>query len=264
SERDLRGLLNSVAGEAGATVLERASSEFGVRDLPGSSGLSVVDSEDVCLICANVNAVRRRWLQALRPALQAGQSAWLALPSCAEHVIAAAAVGDTGVTRAAAEHAAEIALLILHRRLPPFTPAIATELERFAVRRMRRRGRKGASTRSNPRPPRRQSVRCAACERLAIARDAASARLLDALASSAGQQAKYANLCLCLRHFASVYLLADRGTTRTFLTNVQRGCLALARDRLNTNVTGDASAANASLIGALTRLGCHLSGGGAE
>jgi hypothetical protein len=215
------------------------------------------------LICANVNAVRRRWLQALRPALQAGQSAWLTLPSCAEHVIAAAAVGDTGVMRAAAEHAAEIALLILQRRLPPFTPAIATELERFAVRRMRRRARKGASTRSNPRPPRRQPVRCAACERLAIARDAAIARLLDALAST-GQRAKCANLGLCLRHFASVYLLADRGTTRTFLTNVQRGCLALARDRLDMSVTGDAGAANASLIGALTRLGGHLSGGGAK
>ena len=242
---ELREVLNCIAGEPFVSATDLAS-----------GALRLAPNEGACQVCCAVDATRTRWLNQLRPALRAGQSAWLAFPSCAEHVHAAVALGDCAITRAAAERAAAVALLILQRRLPPFTPPLANELERLGVPRVRRRRGKRASSRSKPPGrPRTFSVRCAACERMAVARDAAIARLLDKLQSTQ-QRATYATgYGLCLRHFASAYLIAERGATRAFLTDVQCQRLILARDQLVLDPARGDGSATRGLPTALVRLG---------
>jgi ssDNA-binding Zn-finger/Zn-ribbon topoisomerase 1 len=199
-----------------------------------------------CPVCRLAAAARERWIESMRLTLRTGQPAWLAFPSCAEHARAAVALGDVAIARAAALHAAEVALSALERRVPPFTPPLDGGFDAAEVRRLRQRRVRRGVVKPEPRP--RMSA-CHACERIGIARDAAISELLDLLRAHS-HRAHYARGDgLCLRHFARAYLFAERQTVRPFLVQTQCEWLAQARQEL----CAPATSARTAVAGALAR-----------
>ena len=246
-------LLNSVAGDPGVDIVMHvdeaaASTTSNIDDAHRAVELkSLLRDATACPVCLRIATAQARWLAMVRRTLRTGQPAWLTFPSCAQHVRAVVALHDPALIRMAASHAGAVALEILARRLPPFTPTTPNELELFARPRVQRRRGKHLPAKTRTRP---HALVCVACERMAVAREAAIGELLELL-QSAQQRAAYAQgHGLCLRHFASAYLVADRGATRPFLTAVQRERLAQAGAGL-----GDAAAEGAALLAALARLG---------
>lgn len=174
-----------------------------------------------CPVCVEVERARQRWLAAVPLAVAHGLDDWLFLPTCAEHVGLAADLGDATVTATVAAHALRVAAEQAHHQLRALVRVAESEAEQAAARIVRwgRRPRRRKS--EPPRPPPPKIVRCAACERLAIAELHATGRLLRWLQGSRHRHAFESGYGLCMKHHAQAYLLSPKGVIRSFLADDQ-------------------------------------------
>lgn len=174
-----------------------------------------------CAVCVEVERARQRWLAALPLAVAHGLDDWLFLPTCAGHVGLAAGLGDAGITAAAVAHALRVAAEQAHHQLHALVRAAESEAEQAAAR-IVRWGRRPRRRKSDPpRPPPPKIVRCAACERLAIAELQATGRLLRWLQSGRHRQVFEGGYGLCMKHHAQAYLLSTQGVVRSLLADDQ-------------------------------------------
>lgn len=174
-----------------------------------------------CPVCVEVERARQRWLAAVPLAVAHGLDDWLFLPTCAEHVELAAGLGNAAVTVTVAAHALRVAAEQAHHQLRALVRAAESEAEQAAARIVRwgRRPRRRKS--EPPRPPPPKIVRCAACERLAVAELHATGRLLRWLQGSRHRQAFAQGYGLCMKHHAQAYLLSPKGVIRSVLADDQ-------------------------------------------
>jgi hypothetical protein len=174
-----------------------------------------------CPVCIEVERARQRWLAAVPLAVAHHLDDWLFLPTCPEHVALAAGLGDAAVTATVAAHALRVAAEQAHHHLRALVRAAESEAEQAAARIVRwgRRPRRRKS--EPPRPPPPKIVRCAACERLAIAELHATGRLLRWLHGSRHRHAFESGWGLCMKHHAQAYLLSPKGVIRSFLADDQ-------------------------------------------
>lgn len=180
-----------------------------------------VEQACACAVCVEVERARQRWLMAVPLAVAHGLDDWLFLPTCPEHVALAAGLGDTAVMATVAAHALHVAGEMAHQQVRTLVRAAESEAEQAAARIVRwgRRPRRRPS--GPPKPPPPKIVRCAACERLAIAELHATGRLLRWLQSSRHRHDFANGWGLCMKHHAQAYLLSPKGVVRFFLADNQ-------------------------------------------
>lgn len=179
-----------------------------------------------CAVCLQVEQAQRRWLTAVPLAATHQLEGWLFFPTCAEHVSAVAGQGDAAATAAVCAHALQVASTQLRQQLRVLVRAAESEAE-LAAARIARWGRRPRRKKTDPPaqlPPR--VVRCAACERLAIAELNATVKLLRLLRSDRHRQAFESGFGLCMKHHAQAYLLAPQGPVRTLIRQDQRARLS--------------------------------------
>jgi hypothetical protein len=176
-----------------------------------------VEHACACPVCVEVERARQRWLIAVPLAVAHGLDDWLFLPTCPEHVALAAGLGDTAVMATVAAHALRVAGEMAHQQVRTLVRAAESEAEQAAARIVHwgRRPRRRQS--GPPKPPPPKIVRCAACERLAIAELHATGRLLRWLQGSRHRHAFEGGWGLCMKHHAQAYLLSPKGAVRSFL-----------------------------------------------
>jgi len=173
--------------------------------------------DGACPVCVEVERARQRWLLAVPLAVAHELDDWLFLPTCAEHVAIVAEHSDIALTARVTAHALRVASEQIHQQLRVLVRAAQTEQE-LAAARIARWGRR--SRRRNAVPPKAPApklVRCAACERLAIAQLQATNRLLRLLQQGRQRELFQAGWGLCMKHHAQAYLMAPKGVVRTLL-----------------------------------------------
>jgi hypothetical protein len=176
-----------------------------------------VERACACAVCVEVERSRQRWLIAVPLAVAHALDDWLFLPTCPEHVALAAGLGDIAVTAAVAAHALRAAGELAHQQLRTLVRAAESEAEQAAAR-IVRWGRRPRRRKSEPRkPPLPKIVRCAACERLAIAELHATGHLLRWLQGGGHRHAFEGGWGLCMKHHAQAYLMSPKGAVRSFL-----------------------------------------------
>ena len=182
---------------------------------------SAIGRTDACAVCLEVERTRRRWLAAVPLAAAHHLDDWLFFPTCPQHVGMIAALSDAHLAAAVAAHALHVAAEHAHHQLQVLVRAAETEAERAAAR-IAHWGRRRRRRKSQPPPaPAPRIVRCAACERLAIAEVQATGRLLRLLGTERQRRAFEAGWGLCMKHHAQAYLLTPKGAVRTLLARDQ-------------------------------------------
>lgn len=188
---------------------------------------------DTCPVCIEVAAAERRWLGAVRHAAHLGHEGWLSFPTCARHIREVMAMDEPIVTDAVVRHALENANEQLKSDAELLLAAISQEEATLRSWRRRRRKKSGEAA---PRPARRAD-HCRGCQRIEVARDHAIGRLLGRLQAGRHWEAMREGYGLCMKHFASAFLIAPKGGIRALLAEVQSQRLleleaGLAGDRM--------------------------------
>jgi hypothetical protein len=207
------GLAAGAAGACSATVAPPLAEAL--QACPDFE--QAVEQACACPVCIEIERARQRWLVAVPLAVAHGLDDWLFLPTCPEHVALATGSGDIAVMATVAAHALRVAGELAHQQVRTLVRAAESEAEQAAARIVRwgRRPRRRKSEPPKPPPP--KIVRCAACERLAIAELHATGRLLRWLQGSRHRHAFENGWGLCMKHHAQVYLLSPKGAVRSFL-----------------------------------------------
>lgn len=187
----------------------------------------------VCCTCLEIERSRRRWLAALPLAVAHGLDGWLFFPTCPEHIADVADLGNGRATGAVCAHAVHVAAEYCHQQLRVLVRAAETEAE-IAAARIARWGRRPRRRKIDPpKPPQPRLVRCAACERLAIAELQATTKLLRLLRAEKHRSSFQRGFGLCMKHHAHAYLMAPQGIVRTFLCEDQRARLMASQQHLH-------------------------------
>ena len=182
-----------------------------------------------CPICAAMQRARARWLESAKVSAQTGLVPWAVLPGCAEHLWACALSGDSRLAIGAVEHAIDAALGTL-RRAVSWLDKEDRRLE-LEARSVFYRPRSPAFVLGQRRKALRGLWRCAACERMAAARERAVGALLERLSDKRRREEFERGYGLCMKHFAEVRLVAPAGTLRETLTALHAAKLrALEQD----------------------------------
>ena len=234
--------LSMAAGPpARATPAPEAPLAEAMQTCPGFA--QALGCANACPMCLEVERARQRWLAAVPLAAAHNLDGWLFFPTCPEHVSTVAKLGDTALTSAVCAHALHVGTEHLHQQLRVLARAAETEAELAAARIARWGWRPRRRKSDPPRSPPPRLVRCAACERLAIAELQATGKLLRLLRGEQHRQAFQGGYGLCMKHHAQAYLLSPKGTVRSLLAEDQRRRLSellcwledetrtLARDR---------------------------------
>ncbi len=237
-------LLNRVAGESRGSPGVWAHGEMASRCAtsgPDGDESARLDASRSCPVCIEKHRALRHWLEAVVATVRVRQPLWMTLPTCPYHAWLAAGCGGLEVAAAAAQYAAAISLLTLHRRLWPFWKIEDDGRVSLPVRRRRRlRARqRGEPTLREAlgRPP-----RCRACERLAVAENRAIDAVLELLRDARHRDAFGRGHGLCMKHFAMTYIFARGYKLRAFLAGSQIARLDRVRAQLHPFVTSRAPA----------------------
>lgn len=229
--------LSLVAGPA--STVEANESPRAHDTVQGPAGFEEsLGCATACPVCREVERARQRWLAAVPLAAAHGLDGWLFFPTCSEHVAAVAGIGDAALTSAVCIHALHVAAEHAHRQLQALVRAAESEAEQAAAR-IARWGRRPRRRKSDPpKPPPPRMVRCAACERTAVAELQATARLLRLLQGDKQRRLLESGYGLCMKHHAQAYLLSPKGAVRALLANDQRRRLSEALCWLRGRRTG--------------------------
>ena len=202
----------------------------GTQPAPAAASLPAV-----CPVCAAMTAARTRWQVLARESLRTGAAPEMLLPLCGQHIWSCHADVDGRL----AEWTTRTVLKIAARNLR--LSAIKIEDEERKLERSKAsvwyRARNPAYILGQRRRIVSQMPRCAACERIAVARDRAVSDLLEQLQSERGRELLERDGGLCMKHFALARVIAPAGVVRDALTTVQVGKLATLVDQLRTKAT---------------------------
>lgn len=179
---------------------------------------------EVCPVCVETERARRRWFEQVQAAAGFEEDAWLYLPTCPEHVAEIARLCQPALTAAAVTRSLAVTLRHQRQQIRALQQAAALEAEIARIKaegpeawaahkRRKRRDRKQAE---GPKPPPRPAA-CPACDRIEIAAEHATGRLLDLLHDKRRRDAFAAGHGLCLKHFARAYRIAPGGAVRAAL-----------------------------------------------
>lgn len=179
---------------------------------------------DVCPICVETERARRRWFEQVQAAIGFDEDAWIYLPTCSGHVAEIAWLCQPTLTAAATARALAVTLRHQRQQIRALQQAVALEEEIARIKaegpeawaahkRRKKRDRKQAEQQQPlPRP-----AACPACDRIEIAAEHATGRLLDLLHDKKRRDAFAAGYGLCLKHFARAYRIAPGGAVRSAL-----------------------------------------------
>ena len=212
--------------------LERAFAGDGHWD--GSVDVPQVHSG--CPVCAEVNRAEARWANTVTIAAKLGQDLWTAFPTCAAHLGRCARLGNDRVATLATRYAAVVELRALQRGNRWLARDIANR--EAAMQSVFYRRESPAYILGQQRKMITTVPHCPACERLVIARDRAVGNIVQRLHDARRHHSADAGRDLCLKHFASVYLFAPQGQTRSALVAAQIEKLRRIQDRLAHAIEG--------------------------
>jgi len=171
-----------------------------------------------CPVCAAAREAHARWIAAARLAARVEIGAWTVMPSCPAHLWACAASDDERLAVAVVRHAVEATL----QRLEDGAKALARgDVELEAARQSVWYRRKNPAYLLGKR---RKTVaggdRCRACERLDVARERATYRILDRMREKRYRDELQSGYGLCVKHFAQARIIAPSGIVRDTLTAI--------------------------------------------
>lgn len=175
--------------------------------------------EDGCPVCGAMRRASERWIEAAKESARMDVAPWAVLPLCRGHLWACHRCGDRRLAARATSHALDVFLGSLRRA----ALTLSREDERLE--------REARSVWYRPKSPayllgaRRKVVtatlRCPACDRVAVARERAVGELLDTMRATHRRHALGRAGGLCLKHFALVFTLAPAGAVREALRAMQ-------------------------------------------
>lgn len=199
----------------------------GRRARPPQAVPGIVD----CPVCVAMRAAKERWLELARGSVRADAAPSLIMPSCPEHIWDCHDTHDAGLAAFASRIAFNTVLDHLRR---------AAVLLRHEERKLEESKRSVWYKKKSPAyilGHRRALVTkapvCPACERIAVARDAAINRLLEELRHRQMREDFERGPGLCIKHYALARIIAPAGAVREAIEGTQLRRLSVIENKLS-------------------------------
>jgi len=188
------------------------------------------DDSRSCSVCAEIGLAERRWSSAVKTAAGLGRDLWTVFPTCAAHVRLCAQFGDEQIAIMAARHAASVELAALRRGIEMLDRD--NNNREVAAKSVFYRRQSPGYVLGQQRRMITDVPRCPTCARLIVAQERAVDNVLKKLREGLHSYLSEHIAGLCLKHFASAYLLAPHGESRSTLATLQTRKLLQLRTRL--------------------------------
>jgi hypothetical protein len=173
------------------------------------------EGEPGCPVCAEIVRAQQRWHSTVQTAARLGQDLWTVFPTCPVHLALCARVDREPIAILAARYGASVQLAGLVKG----SDSLARDHDRrlAAAQSVFYRRQSPAYILGQQRKMITRFPRCPACERAAVAQQRAIVRLVQKLGAARLSASGASAGRLCLKHFASIYLLVSQGEPRALL-----------------------------------------------
>ena len=221
-----------VAGDSGL-VLDTANVQGTVAEsVDESRGLShaFLDDDRACPVCAEIGRAEQRWSNAVKVAARLGQDLWTVFPTCPVHLALCARFESHPIAVLAARYGATAQCEALRRGSQLLARDHAKRIE--AAKSVFNKPQSLAYVLGQQRKMITSVPRCPACARAIVAQERAIVAVVRRFDGARRRGTLDSEGELCLKHFATAYLLVSRGAARSTLVARQIEMLRELRARL--------------------------------